>query len=71
MTNRAFIEVLLHFLADFLRFEVDRFDDLSAVTTIKCDITAFRIEVIFSLFSERGNIDEISIGGRHGFYYIY
>lgn len=64
MTIRTFIEVLLHLLSDFLRFELDRFDHFPTVTTIESDITTFRIEVILSFFSERRDIYEICIGSR-------
>jgi hypothetical protein len=65
MTERTLIEILFHLFSDLLWLETDRVYHLSAVTTIKCDITTLRIECIFSFFPKGWDIDEVSIGRRH------
>jgi len=65
MTHWAFIEVFSHFFSDFLWLELDRIHRFPAVTTKKSDISAFWIEVIFSFFSERGDVHEICVRSRH------
>lgn len=52
MTSRALVEVFAHLLPDSLRFEFDGVDDLSAITTVKRYLSAFRIEGVFAFFSE-------------------
>ena len=65
MTQRAFVEVFFHLFAYFLWFEMYGFDNLAAVTTIKCHFSAFRIECTFTFFPERRNIDKVGIGSGH------
>lgn len=66
MTCRAFIDVFFHLFSYFLWFERDSLYRLMTVTTIKRDISAFWIEVIFTFFPENRNIDEVEVGRRHG-----
>ena len=67
MANRAFIYIFFYFFPYFLWFELDSIDYLTAITAVKCYITTFRIECVFTFLSERGNIYEICIWCRHGY----
>ena len=67
MTNRTLIEILFHFFPDFLWFEFDGFDLLPTITAKKPDISAFRIESVFSFLPKRWDIDEVIVGGSHAF----
>jgi hypothetical protein len=52
MTERTLIEILAHLLSDFLRFELDRYYRLPAISTEKSDFSPFWIEVIFTFLPE-------------------
>ncbi len=64
MTDRTFIEIFSHFFSDFLWLKCYRLYTFPTIPTEKSNLSAFKIEIIFTLFSKRGNIHEISIGSR-------
>lgn len=65
MTSGTLVEIFLYLFSDFLWFETNWFDHLSAFTTVKRDISPLRIKIIFTLLPEGRNIYEICIGSRH------
>ena len=65
MTDRTLIEVFFHLFSNFLWLKADGIYPFSAITTIKRYISTLKIEVVFSFFSKRWNIDEVGVRSRH------
>ena len=65
MTGWTLIEELSNFFPYLLWLKLNSIHNLVTVTTIKGDISAFRIEIVLTLLPKRRYVHEIEIGCRH------
>ncbi len=65
MAGWTLIEELSNFFPYLLWLKLDSIHNLVTVTTIKGNISAFRIEIVLTLLPKRRHVHEIEIGCRH------